>query len=470
MQRRAGIYVRISRDRAGAGLGVQRQEQDGRALAERLGWEVVDLYPDNDLSAYSGKPRPNYRRMLDDIAGGRIDAVIAWHTDRLQRRPLELEEFVSLVERHGVEVQTVTAGPVDLSTPSGRLVARQLGAVARYEVEHSVERVLRAKEQAAAAGRWLGGPVPFGWQRTDDGGWAVVEGEAAAIKAGCEAVLSGRSLRQIARDWNDAGLRTRRTGGTWDGNSVRRVLDRPRNAALLEHRGEVVGAGDWPAIVDEPTWQAVSALVSEPGRKVSPGYERRHLGSGLYLCGVCGKALSSGASNQIRSYVCRPVKHLSRPVLAVDEVVRGVMAKRLRQPDVSDLIPQASGTGHARPDPHAEARGTRERLDELAGMFASGAIDARQLAQASTTLRARLDELEQRIVAEGAARPLAGILGHHDPAAAFLAADVHAQGAVVDLLAVVTVLPQRRGRPAGWQPGDSYFNPESVQIEWRRPA
>ena len=78
--RSAGIYVRISRDRAGAGLGVERQEQDCRALADQLGWAVVDFYSDNDISAYSGKRRPDYERMLADISAGRINAVIAWRT------------------------------------------------------------------------------------------------------------------------------------------------------------------------------------------------------------------------------------------------------------------------------------------------------------------------------------------------------------------------------------------------------
>jgi site-specific DNA recombinase len=46
-----GIYCRISRDRVGAGLGVERQEEDCRDLANRLRWDVVDVYTDNDLSA-----------------------------------------------------------------------------------------------------------------------------------------------------------------------------------------------------------------------------------------------------------------------------------------------------------------------------------------------------------------------------------------------------------------------------------
>ena len=85
--RRAAIYTRISQDREGAGLGVERQEADCRALAERLGWTIVAVHADNDLSAYSGKPRPGYLALLADLRAGAADAVVCWHTDRLHRSP-----------------------------------------------------------------------------------------------------------------------------------------------------------------------------------------------------------------------------------------------------------------------------------------------------------------------------------------------------------------------------------------------
>ena len=66
---RAPVYVRIS-DRAGAGLGVARQEEDCRALCGRLGWQVARVYPDNDVSAYSGR-RPGGFPLLSRLGGAR---------------------------------------------------------------------------------------------------------------------------------------------------------------------------------------------------------------------------------------------------------------------------------------------------------------------------------------------------------------------------------------------------------------
>ncbi len=57
------IYARISQDRTGEELGVKRQLADCRTEAERRGWTVADEYVDDDISAYSGKQRPEYERM-----------------------------------------------------------------------------------------------------------------------------------------------------------------------------------------------------------------------------------------------------------------------------------------------------------------------------------------------------------------------------------------------------------------------
>jgi DNA invertase Pin-like site-specific DNA recombinase len=117
---RAGIYCRISSDPKGLRAGVERQEADCRAFAERMAWAVSEVYVDNDISAYSGKPRPAYDRLLDDVRAGVVMAVVAWHNDRLHRSPVELETFISLVEQTGAAVAVVEGGSYDLTSPDGR--------------------------------------------------------------------------------------------------------------------------------------------------------------------------------------------------------------------------------------------------------------------------------------------------------------------------------------------------------------
>ena len=82
---KAAIYTRISQDATGESLGVTRQLEDCLALADRLGWEVVTRFDDNDLSAYSGKTRPGFEAMLDAMKRSEFGALICWHPDRLYR-------------------------------------------------------------------------------------------------------------------------------------------------------------------------------------------------------------------------------------------------------------------------------------------------------------------------------------------------------------------------------------------------
>src|SRR3954462_8167927 len=227
---RAAIYCRISDDRRGLGLGVARQQQDCLELAGRHGWQVTTAFVDNDVSAYSGKPRPQYDQLMRAVHSGEVDVVVAWDPDRLHRSPAELEGFITAVERAGVDVVTVQAGRWDLSTASGKLVARILGSIARHESDHKSERVKRALQQNAAAGR-SHGRVPYGWirepgpdgavregvvpEQAGGGGRGVVVPEQAGVIRGLTAgLLAGESLRSITAALNAEGVPSP-TGKPW---------------------------------------------------------------------------------------------------------------------------------------------------------------------------------------------------------------------------------------------------------------
>lgn len=477
---RASIYCRISKDRVGAGLGVGTQEADCRALSASLGATVVAVFTDNDLSAYSGKPRPGYRDLLACIANGGTDAVIVWHTDRLHRSPAELEHYITLCETTAVRTITVKAGDLDLSSPSGLMMARTLGNFARYEVDHAIERMQRAKQRSAEAGKWKGGRRPFGYgfdtgetvtsngktRRAFRDPNTINEPEAELVRRGADMVLAGQSIRAVARDWNLTTVLTT-TGKPWSMHAPRRVLLRPRNAGLMEHRGEVIGEAEWPAIVEPEKWRAVVRILGDPSRRTNTAnVAARWLGSGLYLCGVCGERVRADrARGDISTYRCHGA-HVTRVQAPVDEYVRGVIVERLRQPDLADLLRVPTPTIDVRA---LEARSVElsERKNQLAGIFVEGGIDAEQLTAGTKIITAELEDVRDRLREVYSGSALDGIGDSPDPGAAFLDADLERQRLVLDALMTVTLLPSGRGRPKGWKPGESYFRPETVHIEWK---
>lgn len=302
---RAVIYCRISSDKTGAGLGVDRQEGLCRDLAERFGWTVVRVYTDNDISAYSGKTRPDYEDMLAAIQRGEVDALVAWHTDRLHRSPVELERFIDVVENAGVQIQTVQSGPLDLATPSGRMVARLLGATARYESEHKSARLkAKARELAAAGQIGGGGSRPFGYEPDR---LRVRETEAVLIREAVQRVLFGESIRGLCREWNDNGVRTVRDKA-WTPHVMRQMLMSARISGRREHEGAIRATAVWDPIITPDESDRLRELLSDPARLKNDGDStRKYLLSGFLYCGIAGcglKLMARPEANRNRSHVC----------------------------------------------------------------------------------------------------------------------------------------------------------------------
>ncbi len=470
MGRKAAIYVRISEDKTGAGLGIERQEDDCRALAGRLDWEVVEVYTDNDISAYSGKPRPGYRALLAALRAGDADAVICWHTDRLHRSPVELEEYIEVCQPREIPTQTVKAGPLDLATPSGRLMARQLGAYARFESEHHSDRAKRQRRQAATSGRWSGGLRPYGYSAA---GMTLDEAEADHLRWMAAEVLSGTSLRAIARKMNADGAFTSQ-GRPWTPRGVALVLQRPRNAGLSQHQGEVIGRGEWPAVMSEDLWRGVCAVLGDPARSTTASRARKWLLSGMARCGwtdpegvVCGRPVRSNVAawgdRRAPSYTC-PANHVRRNAVELDGFVETIILERLSRPDAAELLaPDRTGDTAAL---HAEDAGLRARLDELARLYAVGVIDARQLEAGSTQIRTQREVITARLGAASRGSVLAGVADAVDPAKVWGGLDLSRRRAIVEVLLDVVILRTGRGGPR--RKGETVFDPESIEITWKR--
>jgi site-specific DNA recombinase len=456
----ACIYCRMSEDREGGGLGIERQREDCEELADTLGLTVVRIYADNDLSAYSGKPRPEYQQMLADLRAGTYGTVLAWHTDRLHRRPLELEEYIDVCEPRQIVTRTVKAGALDLTTATGRWQARQLGAMARFEVERMIERQRRARDQKVTRGEWSGGPRPYGWEAD---GVTPVREEINVIREATEAVLAGASIRSIAADLNERGLTTS-TGHEWDGGNLGRMLRRPRNAGILQHRGEEAGPSTWDAAIDEPTWRSLCAILDDPSRLPTASNVRKHLGSGIYLCGVCGWALTSfskGGGTPAK-YKCRKNDCVMRDMQMLDKWVQSALLKRLKRPDAADLLAareEPVDVRGAQRDLH-EARAT---LDDLAKALGEGAMDMQEWRIATGAARARKDRAEAVLKSAVRANPVAGLVGVPDVEAAWEALSLSRKRAVIDWAMTVRVMRAKVGR----QPGGSYWDRDAVKIKFK---
>lgn len=141
------------------------QLEDCQRLAEARGWTVVGRYVEQDVSAYTGKLRPEHARLWADIEVRAIDAVAIYRADRLHRQPRELEAFIDLCQAVGLTNVVSVSDDLDLTTHEGQLVARITGAVAKNESDAKIDRIKRQKAQAAEQGKISGGGSrPYGFE------------------------------------------------------------------------------------------------------------------------------------------------------------------------------------------------------------------------------------------------------------------------------------------------------------------
>lgn len=405
---RAGVYCRISSDPTGQRAGVDRQEQDCRALAERQGWEVVRVWVDNDRSAYRGKARPAFIEMTEAMKAGELDVLVAWHPDRLTRQVRELEDLIDLVEATGVQVATVMAGEYDLATATGRMSARIVGAVARHESEHKAERQRRKHLQLAEQGKPVGGTRPFGYLRdkvTPHPEEAPLVSEAAAR------VLAGESLRGVCVDFQKRGVQT--TGGRPMTNKrLLLILTSWRIAGVRSLSGVPMAREAWPALVDELTHRRLRALLLDPARRTNQQSPRCYLLSGFLVCGKCGTKLVSRKSGKVssskngarrnRTYVCSssPEQGGCGGMRIVAEPLEGYVALQIVERVDGPELARAVAERRSAPDQGLLAAVETEQaaLEQLSrDHYVDRVIGREQFLAASKELQARLEGLRSRL-------------------------------------------------------------------------
>ena len=474
---RAAIYCRISKDRGGEGLGVERQQQDCEALAERLGWTVVGVYVDNDVSAYR-KIRPEWSRLMGDFEAGHVGAIVCWDVDRLTRKPRELEDVITYAEDRGLALAT-TAGEINLATLDGRLTARIKGAVARMETEQKQKRQRRERKQSAQAGKVNGGGMrPYGY---DDDRITALEDEAAIIRECAKRVLFGETLTSLARDLQRRDIRTP-AGNHWQARTLRRMLGAARISGRREHKpggsydktpplvGEIVGEAQWPAIITVEDSDRLRQLLDSPGRQTTgAGNPRTYLLSGLLRCGRCGAAMVGHARAGVPRYVCRtmPGTNWCGGIVTnaerTDAHVRDLVLAALATPKLREA---RQALQHTDPALFSAVEQDRQQLDELADMWANRELSRAEWQRARTTVQARLTANERRLTRATLPDPLDGFLGSYDEMQARWASEQMTNSrrrvvldAVVEQVVVGAAKP-KKGAKAHW-------DPERFDIKWQ---
>jgi len=133
----AAIYARVSTD----SQTTENQVRELREVAERRGWQVVEVYCDNGISGAKGRDqRPAFDKLHKDATRHRFDVVMAWSIDRIGRSVHAVSGFIAEMDAIGIG-QFYQQQAIDTSTPAGRAMIQMCVVFAEFERDMIRERI-----------------------------------------------------------------------------------------------------------------------------------------------------------------------------------------------------------------------------------------------------------------------------------------------------------------------------------------
>lgn len=459
---RAAIYDRVSIDRR-QGRSVAEQSVENRAVCAEHGWSIVAEHKDNDRSAsrHARRVRESWPLVLADIESGRVDVLVLWESSRGDR---ELESWARLLNtcrRLGLLIHITSHDRTyDVRKARDWKTLAEEGVANAYASEETSLRIKRSKAAAAAAGR-PPGKRPFGYRREYDSDTGellrqiINEEQAELIREAARRILAGETTHTVAQDFNARGIPTPRGGRAWDLSQVKRIVTLPVYAGKRVHRGEVVGDGQWPAILDELTYYACVSKLSDPARRTHRETAVTHLLSGIAV-GACGGRTVVQKNRSFLAYLCVGDFCVSRKEAWVDAYVVGAATGFLARADAVDLLAdgQVAETAKAA---QVETERLRGELNAHYTHAAAGQLSPGGLVRMEALLLPQIKAAERRARSVSVA-PLLRQVARPDIAETWDDLPLTARREVIRSLVTVRILPARRGARS--------FDPATVEVRW----
>lgn len=314
-----GIWIRVSTEEQAEGESPKNHELRARMYADLKGWKVVEIY---DLSGVSGKSvldHPEAMRMMQDVAEGKIKALIFSKLARLARNVKELLEISEHFQKHNANLVSLDES-IDTATPAGRLLFTVIGALAQWEREEISARVSASVPVRARQGLPTGGLGPFGYMWKDKK-LVINPDEAIAVREIYRTFLEEKNLLRTARIITEKGYRSRK-GVKFPRTTIKRILRDPvykgikranyskskgnRKSWVLKPESEWVFYNVDP-IIDEETWNTVQSILNQIEEKypIKPTFLGKHPFSGLVICSNCNRKIYCFAWRPRHHYYCK---------------------------------------------------------------------------------------------------------------------------------------------------------------------
>ena len=261
---------------------IENQRIALKSLCDQRGYTVDREYVADGVSAWTGDQRALLETALDDARAGRFDVLVVWALDRITREgPAEILRITEEFRKAGVGIVSLQEPWMEDEGDTRDLFISVVGWTSRQESTRKSERNRAAHVRMVAEGRWGRGRPPLAYQRDLDGKLIVEPGEAKIVELIFDLYTNNRmGVRQIKRELEHRGVRTRRGGTFWTPSVIERILKDP------VYKGRHSSGIPAPVVVEAERWQlAQERRISNHNLKT--GYVHRYALQGRAVC-ECG--------------------------------------------------------------------------------------------------------------------------------------------------------------------------------------
>jgi len=364
--------------------------------------------------------------MLENAKEGTFDVVLVYKLDRIGRTLLNVVDAHDRLDDCGVALRSATE-PIDTSSPSGRLIFHMLASFAEFERGTIRERTQHGLHRAFRKGKQTG-RIPYGYDVADNGGFVLVDEEAAVVREIFSNIAGGSTLYREAQRLNGLGMpgpgwkyrgRPRQHSVRWTAATISGLIN--QSAYGGTHLVRISGGEGTvereclPVVPPELKQRALSRLAENKRQGRRPS-DRSYLLSGLVRCAVCGSAFvghPSASYGKIRYYyICnegRPQNRTKAPkghapyVRAewVEDLVWRDARRFLENPGevLERLREEAQGDGQTEALEERHANLTRRlgqkeaEKDRYVRLYAQGHLDDSELAAHLEDLKYQAENL-----------------------------------------------------------------------------
>jgi DNA invertase Pin-like site-specific DNA recombinase len=149
---KVAIYARVST----IDQNYDGQLEELRLLAERSGWELVEVYSEKVSGTKETEERPELKRMMRDARWRKFEKVLVWSVDRLGRSMKNLVLVLNELKELKIDIFAYKQA-IDTTTAMGSMFFQFLGIFSEFEntirKERQIVGIRKAKERGVRFGR-----------------------------------------------------------------------------------------------------------------------------------------------------------------------------------------------------------------------------------------------------------------------------------------------------------------------------